>query len=131
MVRVARQTIFEKRIKHYARMNTSKFPSFSWHHFNWSLGKMSGYRAMWDAHLSLINISEHNIHLLHKNIQPVHSALYHAGSKTREIERVEIDKMTESKAIEPAETKSKTGIVFATKKDKKLLFVLPIKDFMP
>lgn len=62
--------------------------------------------------------------------ETVHSAPYHAGSKTREFEKVEIDKMLEQLIIEPAQTERAAWIVVAPKKDKTFWFCVDYRKLI-
>lgn len=49
--------------------------------------------SMWDVHLGRINAAKHQVQLLKDNTQPIHSAPYRAGQKTREFKKSEFEKM--------------------------------------
>lgn len=59
---------------------------------------LSEIQTMWDGHLSQMNVGNDRMELLHDNIQPARSALYHVGPKTRELERAKIDKKSNRKS---------------------------------
>lgn len=52
----------------------------------------------------------------------LHSTPYYTGTKQRELERKEIEKMLEAVVAEPAVTKSRFSFVFILKKDRNLRF---------
>lgn len=66
---------------------------------------------MWNGYLGRTNIGKHRIELLRPKRVPVESALYRAGSKTRELEKVKINKMLSKNSIDPAQNEWAVFIV--------------------
>lgn len=62
------------------------------------------FESMWNGNLGQINIAKHRMKLFQVDARPIHSALYRAGSKARESEKKELDKMLSDEIIEPAQT---------------------------
>lgn len=65
---------------------------------------------------------KHRVELLDESTQPMHSASYPAGPKTRGFEKVEIEKMLSQNIIQAAQTGWVAPILFAPKKDRILHF---------
>jgi hypothetical protein len=59
------------------------------------------HQSMWDGHLGEITATQHRIDLI-PGAKPVHSQPYRAGTRAREIEKAEIEKMLAQWVIEPA-----------------------------
>lgn len=76
---------------------------------------LSEFESMWDGHLGRISTAKHRIELSDPNTAPVLSAPPHDGPKTREFERIEVDKMLAENVIEPAQTEWASPIVFTPK----------------
>lgn len=77
---------------------------------------------MSDGPLGRISVAKHRIKLLDENTQTIHLALYWAGPKTREFEKVNIENMLRDNIIEHTQTKWAAPIVFALMKDGSLRF---------
>lgn len=75
---------------------------------------------MWDCHLDRLDITKHLIVLTLMNAQPIHSASYCAGSKQRELERNELEKIREAGVVKPAATEWATPIVSVPEKEGSL-----------
>lgn len=76
---------------------------------------------MWDGYLARVIFAKHRIGLLPADAEPTHSAAY-PGSKTRELEKNEIEKMLSEGIIDTDEATWPASIVFAPKKDAFLFF---------
>lgn len=82
----------------------------------------SEFQSIQNNHLGRINITKHRIELLSLDTARIHSAIYHAGLKTKEFEKAEIEKMCAENHIGPAQTEWAGLIVFVPRKDKTLRF---------
>jgi hypothetical protein len=76
---------------------------------------LSKHDYMWAGSLDEIYITQHRIEL-QKNAKPIYQAPYRAGSKAREVERIEVDRMLQG-VIEPATYEWASPVVFITKPD--------------
>lgn len=72
--------------------------------------------SMNDDHPGGNNVAKHLIVLSFLNGPPVHSTLYRAGSKQRELEREEIVKIRDQGLVEPAVGERASPLVFVPKK---------------
>jgi hypothetical protein len=59
------------------------------------------HKAIWDGHLGEVTATQHRIDLI-PGAKPVHSQLYRDGTRAREIEKAEIEKMLAQGVIKPA-----------------------------
>lgn len=91
------------------------------------LNMLRKFQFMWNGHPDHVNIAKHLIKLTGEKTQPIRSAPYRDGPKTREFEEAEIDKMLLQEVIEPAQTEWATPIAFASKKDGSLHFCVEYK----
>jgi hypothetical protein len=93
---------------------------------------------MWTGSLGEIFITQHRIQLL-KHSKPIHQAPYRAGTKSREVEREEVDRMLKADVIEPATSEWASPVVLVTKLDGSVRFcveyrklnALTVKDSYP
>lgn len=67
-----------------------------------------------------MNASKHRIEPLNDHVQPIYSAPYRAGLKTRKVEKVKMFNMIEQKVIEPEQTERVAPIDFAIMKGRTL-----------
>jgi transposase InsO family protein len=79
------------------------------------------HQAMWDGHLGEVTATKHRIDLI-PGAKPVHSQPYRAGTRAREIEKAEIEKMLAQGVIEPATCEWASPIVMVPKPDGSLRF---------
>lgn len=77
---------------------------------------LTEFWAMWESHGGWISAARHRTELVEDATKPVHSAIYRVGSKTREFEKVEIDKIPAETAIKLAQSESEALLVFTPKK---------------
>jgi hypothetical protein len=56
------------------------------------------HKAMWDGHLGEVTATQHRIDLM-PGARPVHSQPYRAGTRAREIEKAEIEKMCGTQSL--------------------------------
>jgi hypothetical protein len=81
------------------------------------------HQAMWDGHLGEVTATQHRIDLI-PGARPVHSQPYRAGTRAREIEKAEIEKMLAQGVIEPATCEWASPIVMFPKPDGSLRFCI-------
>jgi hypothetical protein len=62
---------------------------------------LSKYSSMWTGRLGEISIAKHRIDLL-PDAKTIYQAPYRAGTKGREVEKVEVERMVKEGVIEPA-----------------------------
>lgn len=79
--------------------------------------KSSKYAFLWDGHLGRNCLDTQHIELNISDTRPIHSALYHAGTRKRLPERVHIDKMLNEVVAEPANTDWGSSVKLAPKND--------------
>lgn len=99
---------------------------------------LSKHDSMWAGSLGEISITQHRIEL-QKDAKPIYQAPYRAGSKAREVERIEVDRMLQEGVIEPATSEWASPVVLITKPDGSVRFcvdyrklnALTIKDSYP
>lgn len=79
--------------------------------------------TMWSGKLGETNVTKHSINL--KPVpRPFKSAPYQAGTRTRELEKAEINKHLAAGVLEPAQSKWASPVLFTLKKDGKLRFCI-------
>lgn len=65
---------------------------------------LTGFQLTWDSHLGRITVAKHCLTLADEKTQPFHSFPYHAGTKSRELDKTEIEKISLQKTVGPAQT---------------------------
>jgi hypothetical protein len=99
---------------------------------------LSKHDSMWAGSLGEIYITQHRMEL-QKDAKHIYQAPYRAGSKAREVERIEVDRMLQEGVIEPATYEWASPVVLITKPDGSVricvdyrkLNALTIKDSYP
>jgi hypothetical protein len=79
------------------------------------------HQAMWDGHLGEVTATQHRIDLIPGD-KPVHSQPYRAGTRAREIEKAEIEKILAQGVIKPATCEWASPIVMVPKPGGSLRF---------
>lgn len=78
---------------------------------------MFEFETMWHDHPGLINAAKHRIELSPASTKPIYSAPYHAGPKTREFEKNDIQNYYLKELLSPLRRKYAAQGVFLPKKD--------------
>lgn len=78
--------------------------------------KLSGFLDIWNGHLGNILTAQHRIDITLDSKGLAHSALYRAGTKSRQFTVTKIDKILNEDIIEPTTTERAIRAVFAQKK---------------
>lgn len=92
-------------------------------YFDKYIGMMSEFESTLDRHPGHISVAKHRVEYTSEKIRPLNSAPYRAGRRPSEIEKIEIDKMGETRAIESTQMELADPLVFAPEKDGSLRFL--------
>lgn len=92
--------------------------------------RFTAFRLMWDGDPSCISTPKHRIELTDDNRHPVFFGSYSVRSKSKEFEKVGINRTVAHKVIEPTQAKWAVPIVFAEEKKEKLLFYIDYRKVM-
>jgi hypothetical protein len=87
------------------------------------LDLLEKHRSMWDGRLGHAHTTSHRIELT-PGAKPVHCQPYRAGSRAREAESAEIQRMLKAGVIEPATAEWASPVVLVPKSDGSLRFCI-------
>lgn len=87
-----------------------------------SIKMLPKFQSMWHGHPGCAIAAKLCKELLDNQAKPINSALYRAGSKTREFKEKEVDVILKQQVFELSQTESAASIVFTSKEDRFLRF---------
>jgi hypothetical protein len=80
------------------------------------LNILEKHRTMWDGRLGHVHSTAHRIELV-PGAKPIHAQPYRAGTRAREIESAEVQRMLKAGVIEPATSEWASPVVLVAKPD--------------